>query len=299
MKASEGLSPQQTKNTQPELGDDLGKRAGIGARRIVDAVIDVATSRRTIAAGAALTAAVALAGSQPRPSSEHKSQSAVPADISYQNFGKNGNPAPRLIPSQSHDPITQKIEVVPSNDPEVLAAQAVWLAAHPESYGNKLSMLSVWGGYIEITNGTLYHWLKGSKTFTPANPSNDGEAGKITATPDNPVWIKYPTIWTGYVGTPDEPSFVMATMENGPADVRKIENVYFWSIGSAGAKFYASNRFYNQRLGLAAPPSGGIATINDKGELDDGTGEQFSVVLSKPLSAADIQQQGLVEAQAP
>jgi|GEM_PF-5886370 len=230
-------------------------------------------------AAAAGVAGAIIAGGAVTAAEQSKSQGPeIKADVPYQMYGKDGQPAPRAVMQESHDQGIEKVIPVPSNNPFELAQQALYIAAKEKSV-NRLA----YGLKIVVRPGTtFYHSMPGSSTFMPANPSNNGEADKFVVPNDEVAVIENPRfIVTSANDDPKNPVYIAATLAGNTNTMNRatdINQVYFISV----PQVYKD--LYNGREGFLSAHSPGVPlgepVVDNTGNLEYGnaTPSQLSVI---------------------
>ena len=235
-------------------------------------------------AAAAGVAGAIIAGGAVTAVEQNNSQAAeIKADVPYQAYGKDGQPAPHAVMQKSHDPAIEKIIPVPSNNPFELAQQALYIAAKEKS-ANRIA----YGMDIVLRPGTtFYHSMPGSSTFMPANPVNNGEAGKFEVSNDEVAVIENPRfIVTSVNDDPENPVYIAATLAGNTNTMNRatdINQVYFISVPQVYKDLYNGREGFLSAHGPGVPL--GEPGVDNAGNLHFGNvpSSQLSVIRNVKL----------------
>jgi hypothetical protein len=244
-------------------------------------------TRRAVAYIASLLAAGTLLGSAARSSAEHESNPPVATDVSFDQYGKDGHPAPQIALQKSQGGI-ENITPVPSDKWGELAQQALYTAAKEPS-ANRIA----YGMHIVVKPGTVFlHKLEGSSTFTPDKPTDNGETNKFVVPPDEVAEIENPRfIVTSVNDEPDKPVYIAATLDGNPNTRNRatdINQVYFISVPQVYKDLYNGKEGFLSANGSPVPL--GAPTVDSEGNLKFGTNiptEQLSIIKRVKIPTLD------------
>jgi hypothetical protein len=220
-----------------DLNPDLNEQSRNPVIRIVKGVYDAVrhNKRKAALAGATVAAAgTAAAGAYALQNNKNPGPVIGPNVAAQPRTAEAKPPMPKVTatPQQTLDKIEFVVDgqlspnKLPS-DPLEIGRQLIEAAQetddpHRNEYGVPL-LEGNRGAAVVIQSKrdfTLYQWPKGSKNFTPANPSNDGSAGAITVEAGQAVIIDNFVELVTYTdpslakGARDEPAYILATLPN-------------------------------------------------------------------------------------